>query len=208
MAGWGTFREDDKVLMRDIDSDAKDEVMFLQTCSGPGCNWSVTEDLNSSNQPTWNWSNQNAPNPSGYINDWPIYSASGGHINYMFIKPHPSDKAYLMAFRQTCSSFLVNMYKTTNATNYKEMSNEPESHSLQKNLVTIFPNPGNGIFTVSSANLIKRIIVTDIIGKVVYVSDESIHAKIVDISTNAKGVYFVKVNTADGSSHSNKVVVE
>ncbi len=66
---------------------------------------------------------------------------------------------------------------------------------------TIAPNPGTGIFTVSSQNQnITDISVYDYLGRIVAVKkDLNISEKTIDISSNASGVYFIKVKTNHGA---------
>jgi hypothetical protein len=72
---------------------------------------------------------------------------------------------------------------------------------IQKNgfddTLSIYPNPTKGKITIECES-IERIEVLDITGKVVYEDLVSNDVLDIDISAFSKGIYFVKVTTADG----------
>jgi len=70
--------------------------------------------------------------------------------------------------------------------------------NLENSLFEIFPNPSNGIFTIkaSQGNTINDISITDITSKLVFKGDKNTQ---INISDQAKGIYFLKVQTSQGS---------
>jgi hypothetical protein len=71
------------------------------------------------------------------------------------------------------------------------------SEAENKNAVSIYPNPSQGIFNVTSKqDDIKTITVSDNLGRIIL--QESINAKsaLVNLTNEAKGIYFLKIQTA------------
>jgi hypothetical protein len=82
-------------------------------------------------------------------------------------------------------------------------------------VLNVFPNPSNGVFTVSlnaskgSHTLVLSVINT--LGQVVATSNfsdvQASFSKQLDLSSLAKGVYFIKLNS-DNQTLYNKVVIQ
>jgi uncharacterized repeat protein (TIGR01451 family) len=75
---------------------------------------------------------------------------------------------------------------------------------------TTYPNPTTGILTIASKNntdLIDSVIVNDVLGKTVFTSLINSTVAKIDLSTAAKGIYFVKVKS-EGAENIIKVVKE
>jgi len=64
-------------------------------------------------------------------------------------------------------------------------------------VINLYPNPTKGKITIACENM-ERVEVLDITGKLVYEIAVSSNVLDIDISSFTKGVYFVKVSTADG----------
>lgn len=72
--------------------------------------------------------------------------------------------------------------------------------------VSIYPNPSNGVFTVSNDQGLEQTIeVYDVAGKVIYTTTSS-SAATIDLSGAASGVYTVKVSNNSGSITENVVI--
>jgi len=73
----------------------------------------------------------------------------------------------------------------------------------------VFPNPNNGTFTIGIFNLTGKadVDITDILGNKIYHTITSNPNTIVDLSKEAKGIYFVKLKSDKGRS-TKKIVVE
>ncbi len=72
----------------------------------------------------------------------------------------------------------------------------PETNSIVQNDVTIYPNPGSGQFKIvsNSGEEINSITVFDIAGRIVYEATTSSSEIDVDITTENKGIYFIRSN--------------
>ncbi|PVY44118.1 T9SS type A sorting domain-containing protein [Pontibacter virosus] len=89
-----------------------------------------------------------------------------------------------------------------------------KSLEQQEKEVAIYPNPNNGVFTISFAQLNTQQVelrILNVIGNEVYqevISRPDIHTtKTVDLTRLAKGLYYVKIE-ADGYSSVRRVVVK
>lgn len=84
----------------------------------------------------------------------------------------------------------------------------------QEKEVSIYPNPNNGVFTISFANLdasqvdlrIINVIGNEIYHEVLQRSDV-LASKTIDLTRHAKGLYYVKIET-DNYSSVRRVVVK
>ena len=65
----------------------------------------------------------------------------------------------------------------------------------EKSQVTVSPNPNSGIFTISaSGEDEKQVVIYNVVGKLIYRRDHVTEQRLdIDLSDQAKGVYFVKV---------------
>ena len=72
--------------------------------------------------------------------------------------------------------------------------------------IEVFPNPTNGQFTIKSDAIIETLTITDLAGNVVLNSNINQNQTLVDLSSQAAGVYFIK--TSGNNVHGvQKVVV-
>jgi hypothetical protein len=84
----------------------------------------------------------------------------------------------------------------------------------QEKEVAIYPNPNNGVFTISFANLQANQVdlrIINVIGNEIYhevlTRSDIQTAKTVDLTRFAKGLYYVKIE-ADGYSSVRRIVVK
>ncbi len=77
---------------------------------------------------------------------------------------------------------------------------------LNKGLV-VFPNPGKGLFTVSSASKIKQVKLFDICGKEAEVFSEKRNDNNLSLLIEMKGVYLLQVTDINNNIQSHKVIV-
>ena len=75
-------------------------------------------------------------------------------------------------------------------------------------LVTIFPNPSNGVFTIKSEKMASKIEITTLLGNKVYsrtINSDNIE---IDLSNEAKGIYFYQIENVEGTSKVGKIIVK
>ncbi len=83
--------------------------------------------------------------------------------------------------------------------------------NIDKNTVSIFPNPSNGIFTVSLISKIigdYRISVINQLGMTIYMNKKSDSKSFrIDLSSYSKGIYFIKV-TGNNKTIMKKIIID
>ena len=82
------------------------------------------------------------------------------------------------------------------------MSNISFSDSKE---LSIYPNPTSNLFTFNSEKVISKIEIFDVLGALMYTTNQKSETISIDFSSYAKGVYFVTVFNELGSI-SRKVV--
>jgi len=90
--------------------------------------------------------------------------------------------------------------------NIDDYSTGINDNLLSLNNIYVYPNPCTGVFTVRG-NKINKIIVTDSKGKTVYSQNSIVEFNNIDLSNEAKGIYFVKLISETGVS-TQKIVLE
>jgi hypothetical protein len=73
---------------------------------------------------------------------------------------------------------------------------------VNKNLLKIYPNPGNGIYTLEFSNqIIKRVKVTDLNGRSVFEKNNlSVESFQLDLSYCPDGMYLLYIEEADSGA--------
>ncbi len=85
---------------------------------------------------------------------------------------------------------------------------------IKENNIKIYPNPSNGIFNLEINNVENNtytVKVFDIIGVVVYtktITGSSYIKEQIDISQNAKGMYFLSIESDNGSVISKRIIIK
>ena len=80
---------------------------------------------------------------------------------------------------------------------------------LYKNILfAIFPNPTSGIFTLSSSEKISTVEISDVLGKQVYEKQVRSPKEEIDLSSQPKGIYFLKAQDENGNFGVRKVIVQ
>jgi bilirubin oxidase len=85
-------------------------------------------------------------------------------------------------------------------------SNTGVIETENEEMISMFPNPSDGFFTISATKKITKIEITDVIGNVIYQTPINNFEATIDLSENAKGVYFVKVFHNEESSMQKAVI--
>ncbi|MEQ1734553.1 MAG: N-acetylmuramoyl-L-alanine amidase [Bacteroidia bacterium] len=75
------------------------------------------------------------------------------------------------------------------------------------NTVSIFPNPSNAIFTIQGAQKISNISVYNTVGQLVLNTINDNNTAQIDLSNNAKGIYFVQLQI-DNNTITKKIILE
>jgi len=72
--------------------------------------------------------------------------------------------------------------------------NGVEDNTQNSDIITIYPNPSNGIFNLSIRDINNGdVIITDVLGNTVYFDRINTANNSIDMSSQPKGIYFVKV---------------
>jgi len=74
----------------------------------------------------------------------------------------------------------------------------------------IYPNPSNGLFTISTESIINNstITITDVLGKIIYQEKKSINNKIeIDLSRYNHGIYYINIKN-ESINESHKIIIE
>jgi hypothetical protein len=77
----------------------------------------------------------------------------------------------------------------------------------ERNNLTIYPNPGKGVYNIVSGTAINKVEVFSPLGEMVQAAElNGAYNPSVDISFRPNGVYFFKISFSDGSRRMSKVV--
>jgi uncharacterized protein (TIGR03790 family) len=85
------------------------------------------------------------------------------------------------------------------------LDNTASLNESDVNLISIFPNPSNGIVTILSPVELKRIGVVNMQGQLLYSSTENLQAPI-DLSLLSAGTYFIRIESESGW-HEEKLIL-
>lgn len=108
------------------------------------------------------------------------------------------------------ADFIQNFYDTNTFTCQTNTVGLEENQSAATT-VSVFPNPGNGLFRINSADAISGIELYDSLGKRVYSEDairNNQRSIEVDLTKESKGMYFYQTHNKDGKVFSGKLIVE
>ena len=122
-------------------------------------------------------------------NDWPIFHT---HYNVLI------NDEYWAADEQGTLQFITNY-------EYSYIDIFDSAEEIENSNVVVFPNPATDVITIEAADY-QSVEMVDITGKVVF-SSEIENSLNIDVKEINSGVYFVKLNGANGSL-TQKVVVK
>jgi len=84
------------------------------------------------------------------------------------------------------------------------------TNNNDKNIISVYPNPTDGIFTVScsNANTAFSVEVTNVLGGIVYSANNISNKTQIDLTMQTKGIYIVKTITSGGTESFVKVIYQ
>jgi len=88
----------------------------------------------------------------------------------------------------------------------KEIQEESVLNSANENIIS--PNPSSGIFTFTCKEPLQNIEIMDVLGNVIYKSENLNPKSEINISAQPKGIYFLKAYNAGGKIYTEKVVIQ
>lgn len=91
----------------------------------------------------------------------------------------------------------------TDPNNYCQTAGTGE---FEQKKITMYPNPTQDVFNISSPDTINSVVVYDMLGKIVYRSSVSADSATIDTKAWSTGVYNVAVETASGEQQKLKLV--
>ena len=86
---------------------------------------------------------------------------------------------------------------TTATINVISCTTEAQSLSSAQNRITLYPNPATTQLTIGSSDQIKQVVISNLLGQVVFSHTCYTHQAEINISNLPAGVYFVKTNGTD-----------
>ena len=91
-----------------------------------------------------------------------------------------------------------------------EVKNAVSINKLNENNILIYPNPNNGLFTVSTGNINSgyNIKITDALGKIIVSENTSENIKEINLNDCAAGIYFVELKFDNGIIYKDKIIIE
>lgn len=197
IGGWQyPLAQSEKVLIGSIDTDGKNEVLFLNTTAQIAA--SIDYFQLKTGPPGWN-SNWSAVSN---IDDWQLALNGSTDTKYYLLKANANEPKYLLSMRDLHCGYLVNMYKTSNTSSNYRSANNGESMEAETELfdskietVLIYPNPvsDNLCIKASGQDSVDKIILSDTQGrnlKEVNFAGNEVNISLKDL---AAGAYFVKV---------------
>ncbi len=83
-----------------------------------------------------------------------------------------------------------------------------ENQLKSESLIKIFPNPGNGIFSVKTDLKTATFEITDVLGKQIYSAQINAGITEINISKQQKGIYYYKVKNGNRSFNAGKIILK
>ncbi|MFL2585925.1 MAG: GEVED domain-containing protein [Parvicellaceae bacterium] len=174
----------------------EDYALFVSTCPDPN-NTSIGQVSKNTVQISWN--------PGGSENSWNIaygqagFNVQGGagntinniFVNSYFVTGLTESTNYDFYVQANCDNQISNWVGPFNTTTL-DISNPTSKKQVQ-----IYPNPNNGLFSIISQEEITKIEVYDLIGKVIQNTEVSSNILNLDLTSEPKGIYFVRVLLKD-----------
>ncbi len=129
---------------------------------------------------------------------WNTYKIALSDFTGLTTRAHMAQYIFVGLPTGTSIIYVDNVYFSKNA--------NTSVNSIEAAKVSVYPNPANSVFTVSSANAIESITVVNALGQSVYTAAPGTNGVSVDASTFAKGIYTVLVSS-NGQTTASKVAI-
>ncbi|MES2836451.1 MAG: choice-of-anchor Q domain-containing protein [Bacteroidota bacterium] len=118
------------------------------------------------------------------------YTLVSGETSQSFTATEDGDYAVIVNTAEGCVD--TSAYKSIVNVSVKE-------NEISKTILGVYPNPTNGDLTISASEEMQLIEITDVVGRVIY-SEKPIATKhTLNLATEPRGVYFVKVSSKLGT---------
>lgn len=118
--------------------------------------------------------------------------STGGTTASIVVTPTATTSYSVTGFDFGCNSTVSITQNVSTCTGINEFA-------LQ-NSINVFPNPNNGLFTVTTNKTADLITITDLLGKTIYQIKPENNAAIIDLKSFNQGVYFVIVKEGHNSA--------
>ncbi|MBI3502975.1 MAG: T9SS type A sorting domain-containing protein [Bacteroidetes bacterium] len=126
------------------------------------------------------------------------YSWSNGQSTQTATGLSPGTYTIIIADSHGCNN--TTTITITSASGIDELSFE--------NIISIYPNPTNGIFSIQSSEKISSIEIYSVLGEKIYSSTHQLNNSItLDLSAKPNGIYFLQLRTEQGTA-TKKIIIQ
>jgi hypothetical protein len=129
---------------------------------------------------------------------WNTYKIALSDFTGLTTRAHMAQYIFVGVPAGTSIVYVDNVYFSKNAST--------SVNSIETANVSVYPNPANSNFSVTSANIIEEVTVLNALGQSVYTATPATNGVSVDASTFAAGVYTVIVKS-NGQTTASKVAI-
>ena len=132
-----------------------------------------------------------------FSSTWEIIEGVGSTYGLLEIKfPEFIESMYLICFTHNADTYINNNFGNcvvidSTMVGINEIYKPPST-------IEISPNPATSAFTITSSSKLKEIKLFSVLGECIYQSEISNSKSEIDISSLAKGIYFVEIKTEEG----------
>ena len=115
-------------------------------------------------------------------------------------------------FWDSLSNYLKNQKKTVlTQTDFDKNSKTYNivgvSCSSKNSSVVVYPNPNNGIFTIQGLEIGAELILTDVLGKIIYKAITSELKTHLNLSNLSRGIYYLSANNELNRNEFKKIII-